>query len=350
MFWIFNNKNIFSLLLVLIINFIIISSYNEEFPFYNEQQQKLINDACNKNTIFRPMSLAIEDIFTSIENELITISNEEYYYGFSIHYNNIYARDIICDDNIEIDDDNGDIFIMKFNNCNVLIEGRISYKNSDITTVDFGTFLSELKFKSIIFNKRQNLEGDMEVIFDNSSLKYNYNRNHAIFSSEIMNMTEQMDDIMDKIFDKFIEMIYDKLDINMELSKILIDTINNFNKEFSYFKGPGIYDAKKNITYIAYNNFDYESFVHIKQKIFFSWMRVTFEYALNHNVIFNEGYFTINQFVFEEDLNKDNRYDNCSLSNQSNSFNNLDNGKDIWNTIFNDFKFRLNNYRKIKIF
>ena len=35
---------------------------------------------------------------------------------------------------------------------------------------------------------------------------------------------------------------------------------------------------------------------------------ISFEYALNHNISYHEGYFIIENFVFEEDYKNDNKY------------------------------------------
>ena len=71
---------------------------------------------------------------------------------------------MICDDTLDYKyEDNK--FEVIFNNCNVLIEGKIAYKNEDISAVDFDKFLSELKFKSINFYVPKGSNGEMEVKF-----------------------------------------------------------------------------------------------------------------------------------------------------------------------------------------
>lgn len=347
-------KNAFYLsyfLLILIINLIIISSSNEEFPFYSKQQNEILDYACNhSNIIFCPMKAAIEDIFISIQNEEIPINDNEYYCDIlCIKYKNIFARDMICDDYLEysvIKEKNDDEFYqVKFNNCNVLIEGELNYKNSDISLVNFGSFLSELKFDSIIFINNKGLKNGMEVLFENSTKKFNYNRNDAIFSSEILDMNEQMDNIMNEIFDKFLDKINDK--IIKTQGNVLQESLYNLKNEyFSYFAGKGINEKNKSVTYIAYNDFNYDSFIHINNKFFFSWINVTFEYALNHNIIFNEGYFVINNIMFNEEIDKPNIYDSRTISDYYAAFNNLTENQDILKTIINDFEQKLNQSKR----
>ena len=351
------NQNIFFLFFILAINFIIIISYSEEFPFYNEKQMEILYDSCkNKNPIFCSMFSAIEDIFTSLQNEKIE-SEESYCENLCIQYNNVYARDIMCDDNIETKENLDckdifdDLFEVKLNNCNVLIEGTISYRNAEISKIEFGTFLSELKFDYISFKLINEIQNEMEIEFKENYKKYNYNRKEAIFSSEIENLTNQMDDIMNMIYLKYLDKLFGKLDI--PIKGTFLNTLNVFKNKFSYFPGPGIMDEDiTNITYIAYNDFDYDLFVHINNKIFFPWMNVSFEYALNHNISYHEGYFIIEHFVFEEDYKNDNKY-NVYGYNITHKYPQFDNDKvnnDIWTTIINDFKDNLNKYRTFDLY
>ena len=347
----YKNKHIFLLILIFIINFVIISSYDEEFPFYDNNQKEKINNECKKNPIYCSMALAIEDIFTSIQSEEIITNNQFFCDILCLQYTNIFARDIICDENIAIkegilDNNFGESYQIQFNNCNVLIDGKISYINSDITTIDFGTFLSEIKFKTIIFYQMKSKSGKIEVKFENNTKQFNYNRNEAFFLSEIVNMTEQMDFIMQQIYDDFINKIYDKINLS-ERAGILYETISKYSNLFSYFDGNGIYDEKKTITYIAYNKLDFECNVHLKDKVFLCWMNITFEYALNHNVTYNEGYFIINNIIFEEITNRNNSYKYCNISNKSEVFDYLENKEAIWETIVSDFKKTFNDYRSL---
>ena len=339
------NNTIFALLLIFIINFIKISSYNDEFPFYNQKQKEKINERCEQNKIICPMASAIEEIFSSIQKEEILVKDEMFCDILCILYTNVYARDIIFDEDIQINPSNNTITL---NNCIILIEGKISYQNSDKASVDFGTFLSELKIKSITFYQKGNKDGEIMAIFNNGTKRYNYNKNNAIFSSEILNMTEQMDYIMENIHKKYLNKINEKIIINSEMGQILTNTLKKLENTYSFYEGPGIYDEKKNITYLSYIKSNYEKYVHLNGIIFFSSIKVNFEYALNNNITYNEGYFVIDNIIFEEKENAENRYEKCNISDKSNSFDNLKNKEDIWNTIFEDFKKVLYQYKAIE--
>ena len=339
MLGIIKNKIIFIPLLILIINIVKISSYNDEFPFYNKIQKATINEACNKNRIICLMASAIEEIFSSIQKEEISVKNEIFCDILCILYTNVYARDIIFDEEIIINPDNQTITL---NNCIILIEGKISFKNPEIVSIDFGAFLSELKIKSITFYQNKNINGEMMVSFENSTIMYNYNKNKAFFSYEILDMVDQMDFIMEQIYDKYINKIKDKIAIDSTCGQIFDTTIKNIENSFSFYEGPGIYDETKNITYISYIKFNYDKYIHINCIIFFSSIKVNFEYALNNNITYNEGYFVIDNIIFEEKETYNNRYDNCIISDRSKNFNNLNNKDTIWKTIFEDFKNVLN--------
>jgi hypothetical protein len=342
MLWITKNNNIFASLLIFIISFIKISPYNDEFPFYNQKQKEEINEMCEQNKIICPMASAIEEIFSSIQKEEIPVKDEMFCDILCILYTNVYARDIIFDEHIQINPSNNSITL---NNCIILIEGKISYKNSDITSVDFGTFLSELKIESITFYKKRNKDGEIMANFTGGTKRYNYNKNNAIFSSEILNMTEQMDYIMENIYEKYLNKINEKIIINSEMGQILTNTLKKLENTYSFYEGPGIYDEKKNITYISYIKSNYEKYVHLNGIIFFSSIKVNFEYALNNNITYNEGYFVIDNIIFEEKESVENRYEKCTIFDKSNSFDNLKNKEDIWNTIFEDFKKVLYQYK-----
>ena len=155
-----------------------------------------------------------------------------------------------------------------------------------------------------------------------------------------------------KVHRRQLKKISEKLDTN-EQKGVFSNTIKVFRNKFSYFRGPRIMDETiKNITYIAFNDFEYDLSVNINSKIFFPWMNVSFEYALNHNISYHEGYFIIENFVFEEDSRKDNKYNGYgyNISYKYPQFSNDIDNNDIWKTIINEFKYNLNKYRTVDLF
>jgi hypothetical protein len=345
-------KNIL-LLLILSCKFIIVLLYDKEFPFYDEAQRKIIDKACNeKDNIICFLASAIEDIFTSIQNDELSQKNGNYYNSLSLQYNNVYSRDILCknidiisslSNNSLVKDEANDIII--FYNCSVLIEGNISYK-TEYNSADFGTFLSEIKFEFLSF---QYLKGKKSIFFKakNDTKIYNYNENAPFFASEAGVMKMQMNSLMERISNTYYEKINDKT--FEDYSDLLSSTLNNFNKNFSYIQGPKLFDKEKNVTYLYYKELKYDKYIHIKEKIFFPSMNISFEYALNHNITFNEGYFIMKNFIFQENVDLENIYENYEIEaiEKKADFDKdyPEYSKNIWRTIIDDFKNKFNVYR-----
>ena len=345
-------KNIL-LLLILSCKFIIVLLYNKEFPFYDEAQRKIIDKACNeKDNIICFLASAIEDIFTSVQNEDLSPKTDYYYNNITLQYRNVYPRDILCK-NFEIistSSKNGSLADEKengiiFRNCSVLIEGNISYK-TDYSSVDFGTFLSELKFEFLRFEYISK-----SIVFKgkNDTKIYNYNENAPFFASETGGMKIQMNSLMESISEAYYEKINEKT--YPDYSNLLASTLNNFNQNFSYLKGPKLFDKIKNVTYVYYKELKYDKYIYIKDKIFFPSMNVSFEYALNHNITFNEGYFIIKNFIFQENVDLENIYENYDIEaiEKKADFDRdyPEYNKTIWRTIIDDFKNKFNEYRII---
>lgn len=346
-------KNIL-LLLILSHKFLIVLLYDKEFPFYDEAQRKLIDKACNeKDNIICFLASAIEDIFTSIQNDELLQKYENYNNKLSLQYSNVYSRDILCK-NIDIissssnssllNDTTNDTII--FYNCSVLIEGDISYK-AEYSSMNFGTFLSELKFEFLSFRY---LKGTKSLVFKgkNDTKIYNYNENAPFFATDTGSMKMQMNSLMERISKSY----YDKINYKTfeeDYSELLSSTLNNFNKNFSYIKGPKLFDKEKNVTYLYYKELKYDKYIHIKEKIFFPSMNISFEYALNHNITFNEGYFIMKNFIFQENVDLENIYENYEIEAFEKKAN-FDKdypecSKNIWRTIIDDFKNKFNAYR-----
>jgi len=345
------NKNIL-LLLILSCNFINVSLYEKKFHFYDESQREKIDKACKENNIiFCSLASAVEDIFTSVQEDELSLKNDYYFNNISLQYSNVYPRDILCK-NIEVtssnpnssllDDGTGSEILL--HNCSVLLEGHISYK-TDYTFVDFGSFLSELKYKYFKFSylqtKTLNFKGENDI------KKYNYNEKAPFFASETGNMIMQMDSLMESISNTYKEKIEEK--IYPQYLDTLINTLSNFDKNFSYRKGPKLFDKEKDVTYIYYKEFKYDKYIYIRNKIFFPSMNVSFEYALNHNITFNEGYFVVKNFIFQENVDLENIFENYEIDaiDKKADFDEYypEYSKNIWTTIINDFKNKFNEYR-----
>lgn len=341
-----NIYTILSLIIIFILNISSSKSDDDEYPIYLKWQRELLESTCYHSPIICPMILAIEDIFKQIQKEEIKIVNNNCN-SLCISYNNIHARDIICDNlTVLLTSSSAEI---KFGNCNVLISGEIGYENNDYKSFNFGPFLSELKFSSISFNHFSNLEM-IDLTYEKSEVKYKYDSSRSLFQSWREDLKEQMNDILEAVYEEYINKLKEKLEPSLEKEDILESTKKQLFDTFSYFKGgPNLFDEVKNVTYISYESLSttYKDVIIIKNKIYFYNMVVNFQYALNYNVTFNDGYFIIRNVCFEGDENKKNNYFNVNVEEMIKvaDFNSLKNSNEIWKVIINDFTTKFNEYK-----
>ena len=111
------------------------------------------------------MTSIVEEILSSIQKEDIPVKEEIFQDILCFLYTNVYASDIIFDEDFQINHNNNAIIL---NDYILLMEGKISYQNSDMTSVDFETFLSELKIKSITLYQKANKDREIMAILDNN--------------------------------------------------------------------------------------------------------------------------------------------------------------------------------------
>ena len=345
-------SNIYSILFLLIQFFSMLSfiKSQRESNFYTKIQEEKLDSYCEKSPIFCIMKLVIEDIFEQIEAEEITIQNNNCN-NICLLYNNIRVRDMICEDlNITYNSSsNLDKSEIIFENCVVLLSGEIGYENKDYKTIMFGPFLSELKFNSLAFNHTQNLQ-TVDLNFENATKKYNYDSSRALFQSWNEDLRDQMEEILSKTYDEFIKKLKEKLnpDLNKEnnVNTIFSNTKKQLCEQYSKFSGPSLFDEHKNVTYLSYKELDpnQKNSIIIKDKIFFHNLPVNFEYALNNNVTYNEGNFTLRDVCFEADAHKENNYYDVNIIDMEKiaDFNSLNNSMELWELIVNDFKQKFN--------
>ena len=158
-----------------------------------------------------------------------------------------------------------------------------------------------------------------------------------------------MDNILKEIVDNYINLLISiiQIDENTQIAQIkyLNEIINKFSKSFSLLDS-NIDDLKNNITYIAYNDMKYDSFINIRNKLFIPDLTVTFEYALNYNITYREGYWTFENVTIS--LLKNNNEDyfwNININAEFNDFICEEDKLLIWKVINNDF---YNSFQKYK--
>ena len=340
-----SNSYIFILITIYFLK--IISSKNNNFPFYLSWQKNLLEKNCIENVVYCPMISAIADIFKQIQQEEIEANSNNICYNLCLTYNSIHARDMICESIDTIYDKDSKVGEIIFGNCNVLISGEIGYENREYKNINFGTFLSELNIPSMTFSHAHSLE-KMEFEYENATTKFNFDNSRAIFNSVSENLTEHMEYILNKVYDEFISKIKDKIEPVLSRTDILTDTKNKIYQSFTFFNnGPALFDENKNVTYISYNKIEQFEKIIIKEKIIFYNLKVDFQYALNNNITYNEGLFFIKDVIFEANEGINNIFfeENISEMYKQADIDNLNNKNEIWEIIINDFKKKFNDYK-----
>ncbi len=335
--------------LIIITTFIILiisSKSQEEFSFFTKQQKELLSNSCQKNSVFCPMTTAIENIFNQIKEEEIQIQLE--CINLCLRYNNILVRDMLCK---ELDITDSSSYTITLRNCSVLISGEIEFENKGYKVVKFGNFLSEFLIDSLSFTKDENLKNFI-FSYQNSTKKFNYDTTRAVFKSSDEDLISQMNDILDEVYDKFLKQMIKNSDQRFNIANYFDKAKNQIIEDFSLFKEKGITinSKKKNVTYLLFTNLNPLEEIQIRNKYIFYNMNVTFEYALNYNVTYNEGYFIVKYICFENDESKNNNYFEQKVSDmvKKADFDILDNSKDIWEIIFDEFKKKFNEAKKDK--
>ena len=335
--------------LIIITTFIILiisSKSQEEFSFFTKQQKDLLSNSCQKNSVFCPMTTAIENIFNQIKEEEIQTQLE--CFNLCLRYNNILVRDMLCK---ELDITDSSSYTITLRNCSVLISGEIEFENKGYKVVKFGNFLSEFLIDSLSFTKDENLKNFI-FSYQNSTKKFNYDTTRAVFKSSDEDLISQMNDILDEVYDKFLKQMIKNSDQRFNIANYFDKAKNQIIEDFSLFKEKGITinSKKKNVTYLLFTNLNPLEEIQIRNKYIFYNMNVTFEYALNYNVTYNEGYFIVKYICFENDESKNNNYFEQKVSDMVKraDFDILDNSNDIWEIIFDEFKKKFNEAKKDK--
>ena len=337
---------------ILLITILLIKlSFSKDYSsLYNDKERKQLDSACMRNPTVCPMIPAIEDIFKQIQEEEIVAKSDSICNNLCLTYSGIHIRDMICETIKATNDTLQAYSEINFKNCSVLVSGEIGYENREYKSINFGNFLSELKIPSLVFYRYAKME-QINLIYSNATEKFNYDRNKYFFKSMSEDLIEHMNVILNIVYDEFINKLMEKIEPVFKKDDILSRTLNKLYERFTFFdKGPSLFDEIKNVTYISYNKIDQFEKIKIKDKIFFYNLNVEFQYALNNNITFNEGFFAIRTVDFESDTNKKNNYYDERIelmAKQAAFIDKLNNSKEIWTIIINDFKNKFNEVKMI---
>ena len=299
-----------------------------------------LNKICKEHEILCPMVDAIKYSLKIIKSYSKTY---EIYPDISeLKYQNAKSFFLLCENitlNIEKFEENKDEkYSITFNNCESKFMGQLFIIDEGIT------FLSSLFFYKIIFVKRKlAINGELNLLLEyDQDINKTYYYDSSIFSYyPETDYLHQMDTIMEYIFSNYTSNFKYNVELNENLlasqTKYLNDIINKFTKQYSLFD-PEIDDNHHNITYIGYNIFTWDSLININNYIYLSNLSVTFEYALDYNITYNEGSFVLDYMNFSK-IQKDDVYLGNIIYKESN-FDNImpiEESNNIWKIIKYEF-------------
>ena len=341
-----SNSLIFILITIYLLQIVSLKD-NNEMPFYLKKQRDLLEKKCIKRNAFCAMIPTIADIFQQIQKEEIEANCNNICSYLCLTYNNIHARDVICESlNTIYEEPKGEII---FGNCSVLISGEIGYENRDYKNINFGTFLSELYIPSMTFSHSEKFDR-IDFQYENATVKFNYDNTRAVFKSISEDLNEHMEYILNMVYNEFISKIEDKIIPSVSKTDIYQLTNKKIYNSFTFFdKGPRLFDEKKNVTYLLFYKIDHSDKILLKDKIIFFNLQVEFQYALNYNITYNDGFFILRNVVFEANEGINNFYykENIKDMYKQSGIDDLkiDNKEELYELIINDFKKKFNDYK-----
>ena len=306
---------------------------------------------CKANKVLCPMTDAVyyslNTIKTYSKTYEIQSENKE------LKYQNVKSKSLSCK-NISseiiidkiIEEDKDEKYSISFSNCTSEMTGQLFINEYDETT-----FESELYFDKIIFIKRKNaLNGEMNLLFEyNQELNktFNYDRDYFLYYDDLI---ESMDIIMENVFGNYTFNFMSNVELNnnglTSQMKYLGNIINKFTKQYSLFS-PKIENNQNKLTYIGYNQFKSDSIININNQIYISNLSVIFEYALNYNITYNEGFIVLDYMNFSKIQTNHDIYIG-NIINKSAEFDNVispEESETIWNLIKSDFHDKLDKYK-----
>ena len=278
--------------------------------FYDEYTniQEELNKFCNQDKNICPMVDAIIESFNSIN--IYSNTYERSIGNNNLKYKNVHSSHITCKDVLveikdnETEKENDDEkYIISLVNCTSLMEGELNYDE-----IMYRNFESELYlYKITIFITKKRIKGEMHILFEYDEMinKTYYYKPESEFADD-EGVKKKLNEIMGDIFQYYIEKLKGIIELeDFQLDsqlKYLDDIINQFAKNYSILVKKDIDLSNNNISYIAYNELKYDTnnFINIKDNMYIPNLHITFEYALNYNITYNEGNFLLDYLNFSK--------------------------------------------------
>ncbi len=302
-----------------------------------------LDEACKVNSIICSINQAINNVFFTYQYEEKNILSNNDDLSFRIISSKIHFFEPKCD-KIEYFINDNNYSIIK-SNCSILIISDLYIGQKFNNEIDMKNYLIEFLVDKLIFmNKKNNHSIKFEV--NNETL--NYNKNEPIF--QIPSIKEIIESEFNNLSLKLKTLYID--DINNKFS--IIDVNKNLERVFNFLYNNGpfyfidyneIEENNQKITYLSYDSFIYNNYIIALDTIFISNFSITFEYAINYDIDYNEGYFTISDFAYTQNQNFSNSSRFFEFINLN--YINSNNQKLILENFFFNLNIAIENYTKI---
>ncbi len=303
-----------------------------------------LNYACKNHSIFCPMNEAIEKVFYIYQYEENNLNIKENETEIQVISSKIHFLEPKCF-NISYHVNNTHYFIKK-KDCSVLIISILDIGKQYNNIVYFNNFLMELLIKEMVF-ATQIGEHEININFTFQNEPINYNKNEPLFNIPLIK--NQIEKEFKRIGNDLKKLYMDDLTNKFLLSDADTNLERVFN--FLYNNGPFFFidyykkeEKNQKITYLSYDSFNYNNYIIALDTIFISNFSITFEYAINYDIDYNEGFFTLSDFAYTQNQNFSNssRFFEFNLNNI-----NLNNQKFILENFFVNLNIAIENYTKI---
>ena len=311
--------------------------YPFEFPIIRKNFSDSIINKCKnqenqKDVIYCSFKSAIEYTFKQIQTNKYNFpsDNEDCkHLNLCLHYNEVQFKNIKCENMFFMELNN--IKELVFEDCTILIDGKIKISNQYDNVIEFGSLFSEFYYKEINFkyyeskvqlSNVENFEVNINDTIPSGGKAYMYNEEESFFTIDYHNLTSQMEENMIEIrqifIDDYKELINstnkenDKLKSDNLLTKVIVKSQDSFyysncNKKSDFEQLFFSY-----ISFIKYRDYQDSGILHTKDAIFIPQLEIIFEYSFNCGFFYNDDYLIIRDFIFSK--NENNKDDKAILA------------------------------------
>lgn len=311
---------------------------------FSKEKYDNLDKACEVNSIFCSINQAINYVFFTYQYEEKNILKKDDDLSFKITSYKIHFLEPKCD-KIEYLIYDNNYTIVKYK-CSILIISDLFIGKKYNNEIDMKNYLMEFLVDEFKFINKENEHSiKCEILFNEEII--NYNKNEPLYQIPSIKgiIEKEFENLAEKLKNLYIDDINNKfsiIDVNKNLERVFNFLYNN--GPFFFIDYNKIEEKNQKITYLSYDSFNYNNYIIALDTIFISNFSITFEYAINYDIDYNEGFFTLSDFAYTQNQNFSNssRFFEFNLNNI-----NLNNQKFILENFFVNLNIAIENYTKI---